>query len=181
MAGAFLNTVLRHATEIEITDMTGIMEFAGIWKKRSQVYATPAYYALRMVSTAHATRPVAVDTQSGSYSVQHGVGRLPDIADVPYLDVVAALDDAGDTLTLFCVNRSLDTDIPANIRIDGFTPSAQAAVQTLRGDSIDAANDEDDPEHVVPERSQDALKAGFLHHTFPRTSVTVITLHKRVS
>jgi alpha-N-arabinofuranosidase len=180
-AAGFLNMLMRHASIVPVSDMTGIMEFAGIWKKRSQVYATPAYYALRMVSTAHATRPVAVDAQSGSYSVQHGVGRLPDIADVPYLDVFAALDDAGNTLTLFCVNRSLDTDIPADIHIDGFTPSAQAAVQTLRGDSIDAANDEDDPEHVVPERSQDVLQSGSLHHTFPRTSVTVITFHKRVA
>ena len=178
-AAGFLNMLMRHSASVPVSDMTGIMEFAGIWKKRSQIYATPAYYALRMFSTAHATRPVAVDAQSGSYSVQHGVGRLPTIAGVPYLDVFAALDDAGDTLTLFCVNRSLDTDIPADLHVDGFAASARADVQTLRGDSIGAANDEDDPEQVVPERSQDALRGSALHHTFPRISVTVITLHKR--
>ena len=48
MAAGFLNTVLRHTAEIKITDMTGIMEFAGIWKKREQVFAVPAYYVFKM-------------------------------------------------------------------------------------------------------------------------------------
>lgn len=178
-AAGLLNMLMRHSAITPISDMTGIMEFAGIWKKRSQVYATPAYYALRMASTAHATRPVAVETRSGSYSVQHGVTRLPDISNVPYLDVVAALNDAGDSLTLFCVNRSLTTDIPADLRIDGFAPSGTAVVETLRGDSIDAANDEDEPQLVVPVQSEATVEAGALRHTFPRLSVTTITFHQR--
>lgn len=178
-AAGFLNMLMRHSAITPISDMTGIMEFAGIWKKRSQVYATPAYYALQMASTAHAARPVAVEASSGSYTVHHGVTRLPEIAAVPYLDVVAALNDGGDSLTLFCVNRSLDTDIPADIHIDGFAASGPAAVKTLRGDSVDAANDEDDPQNVVPMKSEAAVQDGALHHTFPRLSFTVITFHRR--
>jgi alpha-L-arabinofuranosidase len=174
----FLNMIMRHAGVTPISDMTGIMEFAGIWKQRSQVYAAPGYYALRIYATAHATHPVVVETESGSYTVQHGVGRLPEIAGVPYLDVVAALDDAGEHLTLFCVNRSLETDIPAEIRVDGFAANGRAVIQTLRGESVDAANDEDDPGHVVPRHSEDAVRDGMLRHTFPRISVTVITFDK---
>lgn len=175
----FLNMLMRHADNVPISDMTGIMEFAGIWKKRSQVYAAPGYYALRMYSTAHASRPVAVDVDSGSYSVQHGVSRLPEIADVPYLDVVAALDDAGDTLTLFCVNRSLTTDIPTDIRIDGFAAAEQAEVQTLRANSLGEANDEDQPNRMVPVRTAELVGASGVRHVFPHESVTVITLHRR--
>ena len=174
----FLNMLMRHAPVSPISDMTGIMEFAGIWKKRSQVYAAPGYYALRMFATAHPRRPVVVDTESGSYSVRHGVSRLPDIAGIPYLDVFAALDDSGSTLTLFCVNRSLDTDIPADIHIDGFAPSGAVDVQTLRGESIDASNDEDDPDQVIPQQSRGAVTDGALRHTFPHISVTVIMFHK---
>ncbi len=174
----FLNMLMRHAEITPVSDMTGIMEFAGIWKKRGQVYASPGYWALRMYSTAHASRPVAVETQSGSYSVEHGVGRLPSIADVPYLDVFAALNDGGDRLTLFCVNRSLDTDIPADIRVDGFSPAERAEVETLRGDGVGDANDEDDPDHVIPSRTGEAVQSGAMHHVFPHESVTVITLRK---
>lgn len=175
----FLNMLMRHSAITPVSDMTGIMEFAGIWKKREQVYAAPGYWALRMYSTAHATRPVAVEAESGSYSVTHGVGRLPNIADVPYLDVVAALNDAGDRLTLFCVNRSLSTDIPAEVRVDGFAAGNRAEVQTLRGESISDENDEDDPDHVIPARSDDAVTAEGLRHVFPHASVTVITIHKK--
>ncbi|MGB9148454.1 MAG: alpha-L-arabinofuranosidase C-terminal domain-containing protein [Acidobacteriaceae bacterium] len=176
--GGFLNMLMRHAAIVPVSDMTGIMDFAGIWKKRGQVYAAPGYWALRMYSTAHASRPVAVETRSGSYSVEHGVGRLPDIADVPYLDVFAALDDAGDRLTLFCVNRSLNTDIPAQIRIDGFAADASAEVETLRGGNIDDGNDEDDPDRVTPAQTSEAVSGGALRHVFPRESVTVLTLSR---
>jgi alpha-N-arabinofuranosidase len=183
MAGAidtagFLNMLMRHADIVPISDMTGLMEFGGIWKKRGQVYGAPGYYALRMYSTAHATHPVAVQTDSGTYSVQHGVTRLPDIADVPYLDVVAALNDTGDALTLFCVNRSLNTDIPANVTVSGFTASRAAQVQTLRAGSADEGNDEDETDRVVPVQTQESTRAGGLRHVFPHESVTVITLHK---
>lgn len=174
----FLNMLMRHAAIVPVSDMTGIMEFAGIWKKRGQVYAAPGYWALRMYSTAHASRPVAVETQSGSYSVEHGVGRLPDISNVPYLDVVAALNDAGDRLTLFCVNRSLDTDIPAQIRIDGFAADGNAEVETLRADNIDEGNDEDNPDLVIPGQTSEAVSGGALRHVFPRESVTVLTLSR---
>lgn len=173
-----LNMLMRNSSIVPISDMTGIMEFAGIWKKRSQVYAAPAYYAFRMYSSAHATRPVSVQTNAGSYSVKNGVSRLPDISDVPYLDVVAALDKTGNALTLFCVNRSLHTDIPANVQVEGFAAASQASIQTLRGSSIDDANDEDDPERVAPARTEEHLTSDSLHHTFPHESVTLITLRR---
>lgn len=174
----FLNMLMRHSAIVPVSDMTGIMEFAGIWKKRGQVYAAPGYWALRMYSTSHASRPVVVDTVSGSYSVQHGVTRLPDIHDVPYLDVAAALSDTGDRLTLFCVNRSLTTDIPGEIRIDGFAADGPAEVQTLHGDNVSDGNDEDDPDRVIPVRTSETVSSGSLRHVFPRESVTVVTLER---
>jgi alpha-N-arabinofuranosidase len=121
---------------------------------------------------------VSVQTESGSYSVQHGVGRLPDIANVPYLDVVGALNDSGDTLTLFCVNRSLNTDIPARINVNGFSAGSNAEIQTLRGSSIDDANDEDDPERVIPMHTEEHVNGDAMQHIFPHESVTVLVLHK---
>ncbi|MGC2638532.1 MAG: alpha-L-arabinofuranosidase C-terminal domain-containing protein [Acidobacteriaceae bacterium] len=174
----FLNMLMRHAQIAPISDMTGIMEFAGIWKQRGQVHAAPGYWALRMYSTAHASRPVSVETDSGSYSVAHGVGRLPDIAHVPYLDVFAALNDGGNQLTLFCVNRSLITDIPGDIRTEAFAAETRAGVQTLHAGNIDESNDEDEPNRVIPEETGEAVSGGTLHHTFPRASVTVIKLER---
>ena len=175
----FFNMLMRNSSIVPISNMTGIMEFAGIWKKRSQVYAAPGYYVFRMYSTAHPNRLIKVHTESGRYSVQHGVGHLPDIADVPYLDVVGALNEKMDTLTLFCVNRSLDTDIPAAIQLAGFTAGSDAQIQTLEGSSIDDTNNEDDPEHVIPMRTGAHLMTNSLRHVFPHESVTVLVFHRR--
>jgi alpha-L-arabinofuranosidase len=168
---------MRNADVVPISDMTGIMEFAGIWKSRGQVYGAPGYYAFRMYSTAHPALPVEVNADAGSYSVKNGVSRLPDIENVPYLDVTAALDTSKKTLSLFCVNRSLTADIPADIAIRDFAAAANADVQTLRSASISDENDDDDPERVVPAQNQEHISNGRIEHAFPHESVTVITLH----
>lgn len=177
-AAGMLNMLMPNHSVAPISDMTGIMDFAGIWKNRGQVFASPAYWAFRMYSTAHATRPVSAQTDAGSYSVHHGVTRLPDIANVPYLDVVAALNDSGTTLSLFCINRSLNTDIPANIQVDQFPAAAAAQIQTLRSASISDINDADVPNRVIPVHTEENIRAGQLRHIFPHESVTVITFRK---
>jgi alpha-L-arabinofuranosidase len=178
-AAAIWNMLMKNADVAPISDMTGIIEFGGIWKKKSQVYGAPAYYAFKMYSNADATRPVAVETQSGTYDVHQGVGRLPEIAGVPYLDVVAALNDSGNTLTLFCVNRNLVKDLDTAIRLKGFAAKGNAEVQVLNADSIYEVNDEVDPEHIVPASSTAQVKGDALRFVFPHESVVVMTLHKR--
>ena len=176
VTGGFLNMLMRNAGTVPISDMTGIMEFAGIWKKRSQVYGTPAYYAFRMYATADAARRVRATVDAGSYSVAQGVDRLPEIAAVPYLDVVATLSQDGRRLTLFCVNRSLDTDIPARIALHHFAFKPAASVHQLSSQSISDGNDEVTPAKVEPVESREALSPEGWSHVFPHSSVTVISI-----
>jgi alpha-N-arabinofuranosidase len=176
VTGGFLNMLMRNSDIVPISDMTGIMEFAGIWKKRSQVYATPSYYVFKLYANADASQPASVTTQSGSYSVAQGVARLPEIASVPYLDVVATVSRDDKTLTLFCVNRSLTTDIPAEIRLHDFPAAESAYVQTLSSSSLSDGNDELDPTRVAPKESSEAVQSGGWSHVFPHSSVTVISV-----
>ena len=177
-AAAFFNMLMKNADVVPISDMTGIMEFAGIWKKRSQVYAAPAYYAFKMYASADATKPVAVTADSGSYTVHKGISRLPEIADVPYLDVVAVANDSGSTLTLFVVNRHLTRDFETNIQLGGFHPAPAARVQTLQSDSLYDENTDADPENVVPSESAAKVEGDHLRYVFPHESITVITIKK---
>ncbi len=178
VAGGLLNMLLRNSSIVPISDMTGIMEFAGIWKKRSQVFATPSYYVFKLYANAAVSNLVDVTTRAGSYSVVNGVRRLPDIDDVPYLDVVATLSQEGKTLTIFCVNRSLAIDIPADIRLHGFAVSHAATVHTLSSPSLTDSNSEVSPTLVKPTNSTEAVHLGGWIHTFPRASVTVISLDR---
>ena len=172
----FFNMLMRNSDVLPISDMTGIMEFAGIWKNHGQVYGAPGYYAFRMYSTAHPATPVEAISDAGSYSVKNGIERLPEIDDVPYLDVTAALDESKKALSIFCVNRSLDIDIPADVVVRDFVGSGSAEVQTLRSASISDENDDDEPERVLPVTNEEKVSNGHLRHIFPHESVTVITL-----
>jgi alpha-N-arabinofuranosidase len=67
--GGFLNLLLRTADIVPIADMTGNIEFGGVWKKRGKVYGVPAYWAFRMYSNADATRPVRVVCYGKTYEV----------------------------------------------------------------------------------------------------------------
>jgi alpha-L-arabinofuranosidase len=178
-AAGFFNMLIQNADIVPISDMTGIVEFAGIWKKRGRVYAAPSYYAFRLYSTADIETPVAAQSTAGTYDVHRGVTRLPEIANVPYLDVVAALNKDKSTLTLFCVNRSLDRDIPATITLDGFAAAGKAEVESLSGESIYEGNSEISPTAVTPVHSSVDVGSAPLTHTFKHESVTRIELHSR--
>ena len=171
-AGGFLNMILRNADIVPISDMTGIIEFAGIWKKRSQVFGTPSYYAFEMFSTAHPSATVALENNSPTYNVQGGINRIPEIPDVPYLDAVAVRTAAG--LTLFCVNRNLNQDLNGEIALDGFTADSEVAVQELFAQSPYAVNDEVHPLTVTPKRWSSVVAGSHLSFVFRHASITRI-------
>ena len=147
-AAGFLNMLLRNADIVPISDMTGIVEFAGIWKKRSRVYGTPSYYAFRLYSSSGIHQLVKTDVVTPNYDVTGGITRLPEIKDVPYLDVVAGTNASNDELTLFCVNRHLTQDIASEIDLKGFRPNDAASVKTLQAGSIYEGNNENRPEAI---------------------------------
>jgi alpha-N-arabinofuranosidase len=177
-AAGFLNTLMRVADFTPIADMTGLVEFGGIWKKRGKVFGVPAYWAFRMYSTADATTPVEVRVAVDSYDVEQGNKRIPEIRAVPYLDVVAALNDARNRLTLFCVNRNAAAGIPAILKIAGFHANSQAEVETLTGPSPGVVNSEEHPDAIRPRRDTLEVPGGDLRYTFPPASVTVMHLRR---
>jgi len=173
----FLNMLMRSADIVPIADMTGNIEFGGIWKKRGRAYGVPAYWVFRLYSNADATRPVQVMTNSETYKVDRGSTRLPDIKNVPYVDVVGALNDAGDRLTLFCVNRDLTRNIQVHVHIDGFIPHS-AVTHAVYSDSLYEKNDETAPERIRPQDSTRSLTSSDFNYTLPRASATVIELSR---
>jgi alpha-N-arabinofuranosidase len=173
-AAGFLNMLLRTADIVPISDMTGIVEFAGIWKKRGQVFAAPAYYVFKMYSHAGISRTVETRSSVETYDVHQGDTRLSEISDVPYLDSVAGLSESADKLTLFCVNRHLTHDIRARISIIGFAVSSEAIVYSLHSDSIYDQNDAEHPAKVQPTEMHIPVTTRTFEYTFPRASVTEI-------
>jgi alpha-L-arabinofuranosidase len=107
------------------------------------------------------------------YNITEGATRTPDVPDVPYLDVVATANQAGDKLTLFVINRHLSQDISASISLSNFRArSATAAV--LSATDIYQGNDDANPQAVVPRVSPLAISGPAFSHVFGKSSVSVI-------
>ncbi len=171
----FLNTLMRVADFVTISDMTGLVEFGGIWQNHGVTYGVPAYWAFRLYSTANITRLVQSNVQVETYDVEQGVTRIPDIPGVPYLDVTAALNADGSRLTLFCVNRDVSRDIRTVVKLNGFQ-AATAKAQQLTAADLSSVNDDESPGAVIPTAVAVQASNGELRHSFPARSVTVIEL-----
>ncbi len=175
-AGGFLNMIIRNSDIVPISDMTGIMEFGGIWSKQGQVYGAPAYWVLREYANAQPHTLLSVQSNSPEYSVKQGVRRLPEIANVPYLDVVAAESAGGKSLILLCVNRDLKQPLTASFDVASLgLKGSTAKVTTLAAGGILAENDAKNPNQVKPVTRTEAVNGNFTH-TFPNASVTVIEI-----
>jgi alpha-N-arabinofuranosidase len=177
-AGGFLNMAMRNSDVVSISDMTGIVEFGGIWKKREQVYGAPAYWVLREYARTKPHWLMDVVSDTPTYSIAHGINRLPEIKNVPYLDCSAAEAEPKDSLILTCVNRHLTRPLEAEIDLRAFSISPGTAnATTIAGESILSENDEEEPSRVAPVSHSISFQRGKpLHYTFPNASVTVIRI-----
>ena len=180
MIASTFHTYFRHNQQVKLVDMTGLMEFAGLWKRREQVFASPAYYVFRMYSTAKGETVLPVSTNSGTYSVANGTIGFADVHDVPSIDIVATRNNGEHTLTVFCVNLSLTEDVPTNIDLGSFVPASTARIEQIYAVSRYVMNDEVEPQRVLPIESSINVEPNHsVSITLPRESVTVIRLKQQ--
>jgi alpha-N-arabinofuranosidase len=175
-AGGFLNAMMRNSDAVSIANMTGILEFGGIWQKRGQVYASPAYWVLRTYANAKPHTLLRVDSTTPTFNISKGVVQLPDIVGVPYLDVVAAQSEDGSKLVLLCVNRQIARPETATIDLSSFGPlPGTAKVTIIAGDGVLDENNEYTPDRIVAvtHTQHFSAKTSF---NFPNASVTVIEI-----
>lgn len=175
-AAGWFNVLLQNADLVPIANMTGLMEFGGIYKRKSRVYVTPQYWVLWLYSNYAGDIPIATRTAVREYDVHAPNGPVKEISNVPYLDVLATLNSQNGNLVLFVVNRSMSTAIPARINLKDFSAGPEAVVRTLTGDSILAGNDAEHPDVIRPKESALAVSRSGFKYLFPARSLTVITL-----
>ena len=178
-AGGFLNTMMRNADAVAIADMTGNIEFGGIWKKREQVYASPAYWVLRTYAQAKPQLLLDVHNDSPTYSVANGITQMPDVHNVPYLDVVAAQSADSTKLLLFCVNRDPSRSTRSSIDLSSFGLfPGPSTITTITGNGLLDENNEYTPERITAVPRTQLLGSRFAY-TFPNASVTVFEIPLR--
>jgi alpha-N-arabinofuranosidase len=173
IAAAWLNMLALNADWIPMANMTGLVEFAGIYKRRGRPYVTPQYWALLLYAKYAGDTVIGTETQVAQYDVHGGQPFAPEITGVPLLDVLGTVNSSTGDVVLFVVNRNLKASQATSIHLNDFTAAGDVKVVTLGAASLLDKNDEEHQNAVRPLESHAHVQDATLHHVFPPGSVTV--------
>ena len=179
IAAAWLNMLARNADWIPIANMTGLVEFGGIYKRRGRTYVTPQYWDLYLYSKYAGDTVIGTETRAQQYDVHAGQSFAPEIPAVPYLDVLGTMNSASGDVSLFVVNRNPKSSQPASIRLSGLTPQRDVRVFTLAAASLLDNNNEEHQNTVRPVESHEVMEGSACQHVLPASSVTVFLFSAR--
>ncbi len=170
-----LNAMLRHSDFVTLANMTAFMHGGGIKKPNGVVIVDPQYWTQRLYSEAKLQTPVAVSTTGPGQDVP-ARGHLPAVADVPDVDVFAALTKSDRTLVVCAVNRHLTAPRPLHLNIKGFAVRS-ITVQQLAAPEPQSRNSIEHPDAVSPRSFALTARADW-QTVLPPHSLTLFTLHR---
>jgi alpha-N-arabinofuranosidase len=174
VVGTMLISLLRHADRVKVACIAQLVNAiapimtengGGVWK---QTIYYPFLHASRF------GRGTVLDLQLAAPAYQ-----TERFGQVPLLAAVATLDEEQETLTIFAVNRSLDSDLELSGDLRAFTGYAVVEHLVLDHDDPSAVNTLDRPDEVVPRTLKGAtVQDGRMNVVLPKLSWNVIRLGK---
>lgn len=168
-----MNACIRHRDLVELITRTAVVNHGGGRAKIFEVaFGEPVHFLSMLYGTMSGRWPVACAVDAPGYDSR--VAGLPPVENVPVLECVALLDDAGRELTLLVTNRDAREAHVATIRVDGFDPMQTACTRTIAGppDEINVWNE---PPRIRIVSGETEAGNSF-EYTFPRCSVTELVL-----
>ncbi len=176
-----LNAMLRNSDWVTLANMTALLHGGGIKKPRGVVIVDPQYWTQQLYTVSHPHTPVETTTVGPGREVP-ARGFLPAVANVPDVDVAAALSEDGKSLIVYAVNRHLTEARPLQLDVSGFAVSSVSGTLLTASDPK-ARNTIDQPAavapHPFPTPAWPAAPAGRWQVTLPPHSLAVFTLQKK--
>jgi alpha-N-arabinofuranosidase len=116
--------------------------------------------------------------ESDTYPIS-GEGLQADFArdaDVPFVDLVATIDEGAGQAAVFMLNRDLDGEREVVLEWLEFAPTRVLACDTLTGPDLKAVNTFADPRRVSPQRLEPPAASRRMSFKLPARSYTVAHL-----
>jgi alpha-N-arabinofuranosidase len=172
-----LNAMLKNSDWVTLANMTALLHGGGVKKSRSVVFVDPQYYTQLLYTAARPHLPVATTTTGPGRDVP-ARGGIPAVANVPDVDVFAALTRDRRTLVVFAVNRHLTAPRTIRLGLQGFAPTAVSGTILAAADPR-AVNTPEAPDAVHPEPFRTRAWTGApWEAALPPHSVVVLTLQR---
>ena len=162
LVGGFLNTLLRQSERVRVGCLAQIVNvIAPLVTNAGQVLRQSIYYPYSWALNYARGKVLDLLVESETYPISPE-GLRSDFArreSVPYLDVVATMDTRNGQVSLFMLNRDVESERELMVEWRDPAPTRVLACQTLTGSDLKAYNTFERPEQVVP-HTLDAPAAG---------------------
>lgn len=174
LVGCMLITLLRHADRIKIACLAQLVNViapimtitgGGCWRQTT-------FYPFYHTSRFGRGDALNVNLKSGCYDDN-------EFGSVPFVEAIATLYEENETITLFAVNRNIDSDVVLEGDMRDFSKYRVMEHITMTHSDIKAVNTVKAPKIVVPVSNGDAkITDGKLSARFQKLSWNVIRLKK---
>ena len=179
LVGGFVNTLLRNSDRVRVACLAQLVNvIAPLVTSDQGVLRQSTYYPYAWALRYAKGRVLDLRVESETYPIAPA-GLQADFAragDVPFLDVVATLDESAQQAALLVLNRDLTGERELTVEWGDVVPKRVIAAETLTGPDLKAFNTFDAPRRVVPQALTAPAAGARMTLKLPPRSYTVVHL-----
>jgi alpha-N-arabinofuranosidase len=179
LVGGFVNTLLRNSDRVRVGCLAQLVNvIAPLVTSAAGVLRQTTYYPYSWAHRYARGRVLDGREESETYPIE-GEGLQADYArdaDVPFVDLVATIDEGAGQAAEFMLNRDLDGEREVVLEWLEFAPTRVLACDTLTGPDLKAVNTFADPRRVSPQRLEPPAASRRMSFKLPARSYTVAHL-----
>jgi len=183
LVGGFINTLLRNSDRVRVACLAQLVNvIAPLVTNESGVLRQSTYYPYSWALRYVRGRVLDMRVESETYPIK-AAGLQADFArdaSVPFVDVVATLDEPAGQAAVLLLNRDLDGERDVALEWQGVEPTRVLTCDTLTGSDLKAVNTFSDPRRVSPRRLDAPAAGSRMTFKLPPRSYTVAHLAVRV-
>ncbi|MCX7014298.1 MAG: hypothetical protein NTW86_17395 [Candidatus Sumerlaeota bacterium] len=168
-----MNAAIRSCGFIDIVTHSALINHgAGMGKERGVVYTDPQFDAFALYAALAGARPVAIRLTTATERAEK-TGPLPEVADAPMIDAVAAV--RGRRLHVLVLNRSLSQDAWVTIDLGPWASEARQAKTALVSSShFTDRNTAEKPRQVRLVKQTMVVESGMAQVDVPKHSLLAL-------
>jgi alpha-N-arabinofuranosidase len=179
LVGGFINTLLRNSDRVRVACLAQLVNvIAPLVTNATGVLRQSTFYPYQWALQHARGRVLDLRVESETYPIR-AEGLQADFArnaDVPFVDLVATIDDAAGRAAVLLLNRDLDNEREVILEWTDVTPTRVLSCETLTGPDLKAFNTFENPRRVAPQRLDAPAAGSRMTIRLPARSYTALVL-----